>query len=90
VSVAINFASGPPPIGWLAALGSGSIGEFLAAADLDRPGRLAFDVRLPGQSGLDFHDGLSEANVHLLVIFISAHPDVPISVRAMKAAPWNF
>jgi hypothetical protein len=38
VSVAINLASEPPPIGWLAGLGFGSIKEFLAAADPDRPG----------------------------------------------------
>jgi FixJ family two-component response regulator len=58
-----------------------------------RPGSsgcLVLDVRLPGQSGLDFHDGLSEANVHLLVIFISAHSDVPMSVRAMKAGAAEF
>jgi FixJ family two-component response regulator len=48
------------------------------------------DVRLPGRSGLDFHDDLARANVHMPVIFISGHADVPMSVRAMKAGAVEF
>lgn len=51
---------------------------------------MILDVRLPGQSGLDFHDDLVKANFHLPVIFISAHADVPMSVRAMKAGAVEF
>ena len=47
-------------------------------------------MRLPGKSGLDFHDDLIKANVPLPVIFISGHADVPMSVRAMKAGAVEF
>ena len=48
------------------------------------------DVRLPGRSGLDLQDELAKANLHLPVIFISGHADVPMSVRAMKAGAVEF
>jgi RNA polymerase sigma factor (sigma-70 family) len=67
-----------------------SIQEFLDGARLARPGCLVLDVRLPGRSGLDFHDDLVKANVHLPVVFISGHADVPMSVRAMKAGAVEF
>ena len=62
-----------------------SVREFLSAGHTDQPGCLVLDVRLPGRSGLDFHDDLVKANVHLPVIFISGFADVPMSVRALKA-----
>jgi len=68
----------------------GSVREFLSSNRLDLPGCLVLDVRLPGQSGLDFHDDLIKANVLLPVIFISGHADVPMSVRAMKAGAVEF
>jgi len=68
----------------------GSVQEFLGSARPDRPGCLVLDVRLPGRSGLDFHDDLAMANVHMPVIFISGHADVPMSVRAMKAGAVEF
>src|SRR5260370_19909124 len=64
--------------------------EFLGSARPDRPGCLLLDVRLPGRSGLDFHDDLARANVHMPVIFISGHADIPMSVRAMKAGAVEF
>ena len=67
-----------------------SIQEFLDSARPDRPGCLVLDVRLPGRSGLDFQDDLTRANVHVPVIFISGHADVPMSVRAMKAGAVEF
>ena len=68
----------------------GSVQEFLKSGRPDRPGCLVLDVRLPGQSGLDFHDDLVRANIHMPVIFISGHADVPMSVRAMKAGAIEF
>ena len=68
----------------------GSVQEFLDGARPDLPGCLVLDVRLPGRSGLDFHDDLIKANVQLPVIFISGHADVPMSVRAMKAGAMEF
>jgi FixJ family two-component response regulator len=68
----------------------GSAQEFLDRAPADVPGCLVLDVRLPGRSGLDFHEDLVKANIHLPVIFISGHADVPMSVRAMKAGAVEF
>lgn len=51
---------------------------------------IILDVRLPGISGLDFQASLWEANIHLPVIFISGHGDVPMSVRAMKGGAVDF
>jgi FixJ family two-component response regulator len=68
----------------------GSVQEFLDHPRPSGPGCLVLDVRLPGRSGLEFHDSLIEANVHLPVVFISGHADVPMSVRAMKAGAVEF
>jgi FixJ family two-component response regulator len=67
-----------------------SVKEFVESARPDCPGCLVLDVRLPGRSGLDFHDDLARANVHMPVIFISGHADVQMSVRAMKAGAVEF
>jgi RNA polymerase sigma factor (sigma-70 family) len=67
-----------------------SVPEFRDSNRPDLPGCLVLDVRLPGRSGLDFHDDLVKAKVHLPVIFISGHADVPMSVRAMKAGAVEF
>jgi FixJ family two-component response regulator len=67
-----------------------SVQEFLDSADPTGPGCLVLDVRLPGRSGLEFHDDLIKANVHLPVIFMSGYADVPMSVRAMKAGAIEF
>ena len=68
----------------------GSVQEFLDHPRPSGPGCLVLDVRLPGRSGLEFYDSLIEANVHLPVVFISGHADVPMSVRAMKAGAVEF
>src|SRR6202040_2283638 len=48
------------------------------------------DIRLPGVSGLDFQRQLSETKINIPIIFISAHGDVPMTVRAMKAGAIEF
>jgi FixJ family two-component response regulator len=67
-----------------------SVQDYLGNGQLDRPGCLILDVRLPGRSGLDFLDDLTKANAHVPVIFISGVADVPMSVRAMKAGAVEF
>ena len=67
-----------------------SVQEFFDAARADVPGCLVLDVRLPGRSGLDLQGELAKAKIHLPVIFISGHADVPMSVRAMKAGAVEF
>jgi len=64
--------------------------EFLEADRPDLPSCLILDVRLPGSSGLDLQRELSNANIHIPIIFITAHGDIPMSVRAMKAGAVEF
>jgi RNA polymerase sigma factor (sigma-70 family) len=68
----------------------GSARDFLEEFDAGRPGCLVLDVRMPGLSGLDLQDALNSKNVTIPIIFISAHGDVPVSVRAMKAGAMDF
>jgi FixJ family two-component response regulator len=64
--------------------------EFLRGKGPDAPSCLVLDVRLPGKSGLDFQRELAEANVHIPIIFMTGHGDIPMSVRAMKAGAVEF
>lgn len=64
--------------------------EFLDARPQDAAGCLVLDVRLPGISGLDFQSQLAEIDIHLPVILITGHGDIPMSVRAMKAGAVDF
>ena len=68
----------------------GSAKEFLLGRLADSPSCLVLDIRLPGVSGLDFQRQLAEAKINIPIIFISAHGDVPMSVRAMKAGAIEF
>ena len=68
----------------------GSAQEFLRSPRPDAPSCLVLDVRLPGISGLDFQRQLAESNIHIPIIFISAHGDIPMTVRAMKAGAIEF
>jgi FixJ family two-component response regulator len=64
--------------------------EFLEAPRPDAPACLVLDVRLPGASGLNFQQELARAGVHIPVIFITGHGDIPMSVRAIKAGAVEF
>jgi RNA polymerase sigma factor (sigma-70 family) len=68
----------------------GSAREFLLSKRPDAPSCLVLDLRLPGISGLDFQHELAEANIHIPIIFITAHGDIPMTVRAMKAGAVEF
>jgi FixJ family two-component response regulator len=68
----------------------GSAQEFLQAKRPDAPSCLVLDIRLPGISGLDFQRELAYANIHTPIIFITAHGDIPMTVRAMKAGAVEF
>jgi RNA polymerase sigma factor (sigma-70 family) len=68
----------------------GSAREFLQSKRPDAPGCIVLDVRLPGASGLEFQRTLTESNIHLPVIFISGHGDIPMSVRAIKSGAVEF
>ena len=64
--------------------------DFLASKLPDAPSCLVLDVRLPGLSGLDFQSELIKKNVGMPIIFMSAHGDIPMTVRAMKAGAVEF
>jgi FixJ family two-component response regulator len=64
--------------------------EFLSSDTSSTPGCLVLDVRLPGLSGLDVQRKLAEANSRTSIVFITAHGDVPMSVRAIKAGAVEF
>ncbi len=68
----------------------GSIADFLKSSPPDGPSCLVLDVRLPGQSGLDFQRELAAANRELPIIFITGHGDIPMSVQAMKGGAIEF
>jgi RNA polymerase sigma factor (sigma-70 family) len=68
----------------------GSTPEFLRAERPDVSSCLVLDIRLPGKSGLDLQRELAEANIQIPIIFITAHGDIPMTVRAMKAGAVEF
>ena len=64
--------------------------EFLRTRPSGGPSCLVLDVRLPGVSGLDVQHQLAEAGVHLPIIFITGHGDIPMTVKAMKSGAVEF
>ena len=54
------------------------------------PACLVLDIRLPGQSGLDFQRELATANIRLPIVFITGHGDIPMTVQAMKGGAIEF
>jgi len=68
----------------------GSAREFLQHRLPDIPACLVLDVRLPGLSGLDLQREMVERGIHVPVIFITGHGDIPMSVQAMKAGAVEF
>ena len=64
--------------------------EFLSRRHISGPSCLVLDVRLPQMSGLDFQRRLTETGTQIPIIFITAHGDVPMSVRALKSGAVEF
>jgi FixJ family two-component response regulator len=64
--------------------------EFLRRKRTNDPSCLVLDVRLPQMSGLDFQRQLAETGVQIPIIFVTAHGDVPMSVRALKSGAVEF
>ena len=64
--------------------------EFLKRKRTNDPSCLVLDVRLPQMSGLDFQRQLAEAGMQIPIIFVTAHGDVPMSVRALKSGAVEF
>jgi len=68
----------------------GSAPEMLQSKLPDVPGCLVLDIRLPGLSGLDFQTELAKSNIHIPIIFMTGHGDIPMTVRAMKGGAVDF
>ena len=64
--------------------------DFLRDCPREPAGCLVLDVQMPGLSGLDLQGALNYAGIHLPVIFITGHGDIPTTVRAMKAGAVEF
>ncbi|OZI31187.1 DNA-binding response regulator [Bordetella genomosp. 10] len=74
----------------LAVRGFGSVQEFLDGDTADGPACLVLDVRLPGQSGMDFLRRMEQARRRVPVVVITGHGDIPMSVAAMKSGAVDF
>jgi FixJ family two-component response regulator len=68
----------------------GTAQEFLTSQRTDAPSCLVLDIRLPDLNGLDFQRQLADAGVHIPIIFITGHGDIPMTVRAMKSGAVEF
>jgi FixJ family two-component response regulator len=68
----------------------GSAPELLQSKLPNVPSCLVLDIRLPGVSGLEFQAELAKADVHIPIIFMTGHGDIPMSVQAMKAGAIDF
>jgi FixJ family two-component response regulator len=68
----------------------GSASDMLQTKLPDVASCLVLDVRLPGLSGLDFQTELARANIHIPIIFMTGHGDIPMTVRAMKGGAVDF
>jgi FixJ family two-component response regulator len=64
--------------------------DFLQRNITDGPCCLVLDVRLPGLGGLEVQQKLCEAGINIPIIFISAHGDIPMTVKAMKSGAFEF
>jgi FixJ family two-component response regulator len=68
----------------------GSAPELLQVRLPNAPSCLVLDIRLPGISGLDFQVEMAKSGIHIPIIFMTGHGDIPMSVQAMKAGAVDF
>jgi FixJ family two-component response regulator len=64
--------------------------EFLRYKEPDGAGCLVLDVSLPGVDGLELQRKLADAGLHIPIIFITGHGDIPTTVKAMKSGAVEF
>lgn len=67
-----------------------STAELLAQPLADAPACLVLDVRMPGQSGMEFQRQMQSLGLHLPVVFITGHGDIPMGVKAIKSGAIDF
>jgi FixJ family two-component response regulator len=64
--------------------------EFLERKPHDGPSCLILDVSLPGVNGIAFQQQLKKAGIHIPIIFVTGHGDIPMTVKAMKSGAVEF
>jgi FixJ family two-component response regulator len=74
----------------IACIAFSSTRDFLQSPQIESANCLILDVRLPGGGGLDLQDELTKARIKTPIIFITAHGDIPMSVRAIKGGAVEF
>ena len=70
--------------------GFSSARDFLDQYETSRPGCLVLDIRMPGMSGLELQERLSERRIELPIVMITGFGDVPMAVRALKRGALDF
>ena len=68
----------------------GSSEEFLAFPKPDLPSCLILDVRLRGESGLAVQQNIAKSDLRMPILFMTAHGDIEMTVKAMKAGALDF
>ncbi len=63
---------------------------FLQTKNIEEPGCLVLDMRMPNISGLELQEALNQQQIKIPIIFITGHGDIPMAVRAMKAGAIDF
>ena len=64
--------------------------DFLSARNANMSGCLLLDVRLPGMSGMEMQTKLTESGFNLPIIIMTAHGDMPMVRKALKAGAFEF
>lgn len=64
--------------------------EFLSAADPSAPGCVLLDLRMPYMGGFELQQTMRTSGFNLPIIFLTAHGDIPMTVRAMKDGAYDF
>ncbi|MBD9627033.1 response regulator transcription factor [Ensifer sp. ENS06] len=67
-----------------------SVKEFVDHSLETRPACLVLDVRMPGQSGIDFQQRMAGLGLRMPVIFITGHGDIAMGVKAIKDGAFEF
>ncbi|RQS75656.1 DNA-binding response regulator [Burkholderia sp. Bp8963] len=64
--------------------------EFLSGADPRTPGCVLLDIRMPYMGGFELQESMRSTGFRLPIIFLTAHGDIPMTVRAMKGGAYDF
>src|SRR5246500_5724052 len=67
-----------------------TVQEVLANLGKERPSCLVLDIQLPDIDGFELQEHLARKDLHIPIIFLTGHGDIPMSVRAMKAGAVDF